>query len=284
MAAITDLSDLVNRLSGGSSGTPETIWFYKDNRTGAANTTDTPSVGVPQSLWIANGIPGTPAAGPGAAAIPVNTTAGGLLQADPSGGRQKWIVSFEAHSSVAGMLMLYDRLFHVSGLSGTTITAQAVQGSPASPALTRYTNGSGNIAWVEVYAAIGGTGRTFTVDYTDQSGNTGNTSLAAAIGGTGELNDAMVLLPIPLASGDSGVQAIKEVLLSASTGTAGNFGVTIAHPLITVPIEQAGRSSSRGVNNGLPVEVLTDACLSLAWWPSDATAPQIYGRVTMVEA
>jgi hypothetical protein len=36
MTAITNLSDLVNRITGGNSGSPEAIWFGKTGRVAGA--------------------------------------------------------------------------------------------------------------------------------------------------------------------------------------------------------------------------------------------------------
>ena len=217
MTAITDLSDLVNRMTGGNSGTPENLFFHKAARV-AGVTADATIAGRPASLWRYDGQPSagiTPTTG----AIPDNTTDGGLKQADPGGGRQKWLVSAGAMSLSAGSLILYDRLFHEGGLSGTTTTAQDVQTTTPSPALTRYTNGVGNLAWIEIYTIIGTTATTVTMNYVDQDGNTAVTSPATTIGGTGFREVSRVIF-LPLAAGDSGVRAVESVDLLATTGTA----------------------------------------------------------------
>jgi hypothetical protein len=41
MAAITDLSDLINRQSGGNSGTPESVFFFKVPRVAGVAATAT---------------------------------------------------------------------------------------------------------------------------------------------------------------------------------------------------------------------------------------------------
>ena len=169
MTALTDLSDLVNKATGGNSGTPENLWFHKQARVGGAAAT-APIAGRPASLWTYDGQPAAGAT-PTSAAICDNTTNGGLKQTDPGGGRQKFLYGAWATGLVAGTLVLYDRLLHIGGLSGTTATAQNVQTTTPSPALTRYTNGSGNMAWAEIYTIIGTTGSTITMSYVDQDGN-----------------------------------------------------------------------------------------------------------------
>lgn len=282
MTALVDLSDLINRASGGNSGTPETKFFFKTARDSGAAATAL-IAGRPASLWRYEGQPSA-GVNPTTAAIPDNTTAGGLKQADPGGGRQKWLTGFTASSLTAGTLVLYDRLLHIGGLSGTVTTAQNVQTTTPTPALTRYTDGAGNIAWAEIYTIIGTTATTISMSYVDEADNV-QSGTATTFGGTAfrEVSRAIFL---PLAAGDSGIKAVRTVTVLATTGTAGNFGVTIAHPLATVTIGAAGVTGWRDFVTGLPgiPEIKTDACLSLLWIPSNTTAPELFGAVSSVEA
>jgi len=277
MAAIADLSAIVNRATGGNSGTPETIFFSKNGRVGGAVAT-TPIAGRPASLWTYDGFPG-PGAAPGAVAVPTNATAGGLLQADPGGSRQKWLLQAFATGLNGGTLILYDRLLHISGLSGTTTTAQSVGGT-----LTRYTNGQGNIVFIEIYTIIGTTGTTVTMQYTDQAGNSPQVGPAVTIGGTG-FREVTRALFLPVSSGDSGVRGVTDIDLLASTGTAGDIGVTVAHPLAFIEIGAAGAAGWRDFATGMPglPEILTDACLAFVWVPNSAAVPEIFGAISSVE-
>jgi hypothetical protein len=85
----------------------------------------------------------------------------------------------------------------------------------------------------EIYTAVGATARTFTITYTDPDNNAGIVSPATSVfGGTGDREAARVF-DIPLAAGDKGLKAVESVTLSASTGTAGNWGITLYYPLKT---------------------------------------------------
>lgn len=277
MAALADLSDLVNRRTGGNSGTPEDIWIFKDPRADSAAVAATVA-GRMTSLWRYNGCPSNGAV-PTTVAIPDNATAGGVRQTDPGGGRTKWLLGGSFVALAPGVLVLYDRLAHIGSLSGTSTSAQTVGGT-----LTRYTGGLGNEIWVEVYTQLGTTGTTVTASYTDQDGNSGSTTPATTIGGTG-FREAERIIRLPYASGDTGVQACASVTLAGTTGTAGNFGVTIAHPLMVVPIPVAGVGVTRNlIFDGGPVEVATDACLAWAWLANGTTAPQVHGALHFVEA
>lgn len=279
MTAITDLSDLVNRATGGSSGAPENVWFHKTSRVAGAAPT-APTAGRMVSLWRFDGQPAGGAT-PTTVAVPDNTTAGGLLQTDPAGGRQKWMTHLGACGLAGGTLVLYDRLLHIGSLDGTVITAQTVGGS-----LTRYTSGAGNFAFAEVYTTVGATGRTITMSYSNTTPTSGRTSIATTFGGTGFREDTRAVL-MPLQSGDTGISAVASVTISATTGTAGNFGVTVGHPLAYVPLAAtSGGVGWRDFTTGLPgfPEVLTDACLAFLFLPQTVTVPEFFGSVSFVES
>lgn len=281
MAALTDLSDLINRQTGGNSGTPENIFFHKVPRVAGAAAT-VPIIGRAASLWQYEGMPSGGAV-PTTAAIPARTTTGALPFTAPGGTREKWLIGASITPTIAGVFLLYDRLFHIGGLSATLTTAQTVQGATPTPALTRNTGGAGNFAFYEIYTAIGTTSVTLTMTYTDQDGNTGQTS-TINIGGT-SFREVTRAQRIPLAAGDSGIRAIDNVQLSATTTTAGNFGITIGQPLAWVPVHSIGSMGWRDYTTGLPgIPALNpDACLALLFIPTSAAAPELFGSLAFVE-
>lgn len=276
MAAISDLSDLINRLTGGASGTPESLWWHKQaRRAGAAPAT--PVAGRWTSLWTYDGQPCAGAV-PTTVAVPDNTTDGGLKQTDPGGGREKWLVGGGATGLSGGLLMIYDRLLHIGGLDATVTTTQTVGGT-----LTRYTGGAGNFIAIEIYTQIGASSTTVLANYTDQGGAAGATPLVA-FGNTG-FREAERMLFLPLASGDTGVQGVTNVDLTATTGTAGNFGVTVGHPLAFCEVPGVGMGPWRSYIDGHGItEIETDACLAMAWIPQGAVIPELMGNIVMVEA
>lgn len=280
MAALTDLSDLIHRLTGGSSGSPETqFWFKTPRVSGVAATA--PIAGRLQSMWTYDGYPAGGAV-PTTAAIPDRTTTGALTFTAPGGSREKFLISAGVVPSATGVFLLYDRLFHIGGLSGTSTSAQTVQGSPASPALTRNTGGVGNIAWAEIYTIIGTTGTTLTMNYVDQDNNSASSTINIGATNFREVTRAQ---RIPLAAGDSGIRSVTSVQLTATTGTAGNFGITIAQPLAWIPVGAAGVGGWRDYTTGLPgiPAIHTDACLALAYIVTGTTAPELWAAATFVE-
>ena len=289
MANVSDLSDLVNLLTiTGSTSGAESLFFHKVAYISGAAATAV-IAGRPASLWTYSGQPshgttGDIAASGTTGSIPTNTSDGALKQRNATSGKEKWLVSANIGAHVQGTLILYDRLYHNHNLSGTTTTEQNVQGSPASPVLTRYTDGEGNFVFAEIYTQIGATSRTITMSYTNQAGTAGQTSVATDIGNTNFREVSRVIF-LPLASGDTGVQAVKSVTLSATTGTAGNFGITIGHPIAYVHVSVAGVSGWRDFSTGLPglMKIPDNAHLALIWIGSTTTAPDVFGNLVFVE-
>jgi hypothetical protein len=265
MTAYANLSEYVNRKTGGNSGAPEFGMVHKESRVAGAAAA-APIAGRFSSLWEYEGQPAHGAA-PGAVAAPDNTTNGSWKHTAPGGGRQKWLDYIWGQLTAAGTLVIYDRLLHISGLDGTVTTAQTVGGS-----LTRNTGGIGNQIWVEIYTQIGATGTTITASYTDQDGNSGQTSVATSIGATG-LREAQRMIPLSLAAGDYGVRAVASVTLAATTGTAGNFGVTVLRPIAIIGVSQGGVGGARSFIDGAMPDIST-SCLAAMFLPNAVTVPQ----------
>jgi hypothetical protein len=281
MAAITDISDLINRQSGGNSGTPENIFFHKVPRVAGIAATS-PVAGRGCSLWEYDGMPAKGAV-PTVGEIPTKSTNGAIPFTAAGGGRDKHLIGASITPLTAGVFLLYDRLFHEGGLNATLTSAQTIQGSPASPALTRNTGGAGNIAFYEIYTIIGTTSTTLTMTYTNQAG-TGSRTSTINIGAT-SFREATRMQRIPLAAGDSGIRAIEQIQLSATTGTAGNFGITIAQPLAWIPVGAGGTMGWRDYTTGLPGIPVIDpnACLALMFIAGSGTAPELFGSLATIE-
>lgn len=174
-------------------------------------------------------------------------------------------------SGISGICVILADILNVSGgLDGTIITAQTTNLPTA--ALTRYTSGEGVMAGIIVYTIIGTTATTFTVSYTNQAGTSGRTSTATAIGGT-NFREVNVLLPIPLAAGDTGIRSVESVTLAGTTGTIGNFGVCLFKPLAMLSMESfTGVSPLDMVSTGGVIgqfaEINSNACFSLLCVPN----------------
>lgn len=265
MGAISTLSSYLSNLA-----TPDqTVTFARGESTSAI------VAGQWQDLFIGVGPAG---AAPGAAAVPTNATLGSLEQADGGSGVVRALGGFLSAANVhAGTLVLCDRLSHQSGLSGIVSTAQTT--NLATAALTRYTSGVGVMAGLTIYTAVGTGAATVSVSYTNTVPTAGQTSPTRSFFAFTGQNRAGRFIPLPLVAGDLGVKSVESVTLSATTGTAGNFGVTLYKPLAFFPLDTTTprpMSYFDGMIGGLP-EIVDGACLFWLFMPreGDGTAPQV---------
>jgi hypothetical protein len=190
---------------------------------------------------------------------------------------------FNTSTFGAGGMLLVDLLNVSGGLNGTLTTAQTTNLPTA--ALTRYTSGEGVMAGIVVYTIIGTTATTVTISYTNSSGVSGRTSTATTFGGSG-FREVGVLLPIPLQAGDTGVESIESVTVTATTGTAGNFGVCLYKPLAMISLESATGtmpldSVSTGCIIGSLAEIDPDACLTISVFSAISTS--LTGAIILTE-
>ena len=246
--AITDLNLVVAALANG-----QVRELYKD-------TVTSEGAGTWHSLWKVAGNPGA-GANPGslAGAIPTDATLGAFAFNNPTGGQLAYLMRLAASGSIIGKLILYDRLWHNSTMSGTQTTTDTTLG--AVPALTRPdANGAGTELWGEIYTAIGATGATLNVRYTNQAGTTLQVATYAHPANAESVGQ---MFPLILTAGDTGVRAATAYHWSGTTGTAGDFGLTILRRLAEVPLTLANVGVVHDFAAlGLP-RIYDDACLSM---------------------
>jgi hypothetical protein len=185
-------------------------------------------------------------AAPTSAVVPDHDTLGALGQRNPAGGSQLSIIGARFSALNPGNYLICDRLVHHGGLSGTDVLTQSV----STPALTRHTSGEGVMIGLTIYTQIGNTATSVSASYTNQAGTPLRTTPLVAIGGAG-FREAGRLLILPLQSGDTGVRAVADVTLSGTTGTIGNFGVTLFKPLYAICVsDTSGVLSAAGFITG----------------------------------
>ena len=190
------------------------------------------AVGQYHSLWRATGQPGQGAI-PTAAANCNQSTVGGMRFSQQTAPAQSYLAYLEAASSLsAATLEVHDRLRHMGGLNGTLTTAQPVgldfNGVTADNMAERI--GDANYSdiqwWLEWYTDTGATVTTATVAVTYNDGTTGNlTGVSLAATRRASFMQSLNGL-IPAAAAGKFIRAVNTVTLSATTGAAGNFGVT----------------------------------------------------------
>lgn len=219
------------------------------------------------SLWRATGQPGQGAT-PAAAAVCDNTLTGAMgfaQQVAPATSYGAWANAMCSNSAMT--LEIHDRLMHMGGLNGTLTTAQTVNldvnANLASGNIDKR-KGDSNFSdiqwWLEWYTATGSTAVTATVSVTYNDGTSG--TLSASLAAT---RPASFMLPlnglIPAAAAGKYIRDVDSVQLSATTGTAGSFGVTATRPRMTMPLPLANKMEVFDwAALGLP-EVANSSCL-----------------------
>lgn len=228
-----------------------------------------------ESLWLTAGNPVAGVA-PGSAngVVPTDTTTGSIPFSAAGGSDTTYISNVQMLGATAGMLIISDRLWANSTLSGTVATAQTW----TFPGLTRSTSGVGVRMWLEIYTATGSTAATATALYTNQAGTPGQSATAALIASP----VAGQMIPFILQSGDTGVQAVSQVTLSVSTGTAGNFGITLTNELALIPLIANVPVAFNAWDVGLPV-VDPAACLSFKMHCTTTSTGIIGGSIELVQ-
>lgn len=217
------------------------------------------------SMWRATGQPGQGAI-PAAAANCNHLTTGAIGFAQQTAPTTSYGAYLEGvFSNNAMTLEIHDRLMHMGGLNGTLTTAQTVgidfNGITADNMVKRI--GDANYSdiqwWLEWYTATGATAVTATVAVTYNDGTTGNLTVSlAATRPAGQMIPLNGL--IPSAAGKF-IRGVTSVTLSATTGTAGSFGVTATRPRMSQSCPLANfKSSSDWAGLGLP-EIYNSSCL-----------------------
>ena len=228
------------------------------------------------SYWAQGGLPGAGAAqGSVNGAVPDDATAGAILFNNPAAPALTYLARLGlALSPGNGMFELYDRLWHNSGLSGVVATAQAI----AQPALTRSADGVGVELYAEWYAPTGATAVNATASYT----NTDNVAGRLATAAFPASPVAGQMVPFNLAAGDRGIRSVQSLTLSATTGTAGNFGLTLFKNVVEVPSGANVGQSFDAYDLGLP-QIPNDACLAMMVLLNQTAVPSVNGSFVLAQ-
>lgn len=269
---ITNRDQLIDALANNSSR-------IVINKASIANA----AVGQYHSLWRANGQPG-PGAIPTAAANCNQSTTGGMKFSQQTDPVKSYLAYLEAVSSTSASTMeVHDRLMDRGGLNGTLTTAQAAgidfDGVTADNMVERI--GDANYSdiqwWLEWYDDTGSTATTATVAVTYSDGTTGNLT-AVSLAATRRASFMQPLNGlIPAAAAGKFIRAVNTVTLSASTGTAGNFGVTATRlrGTLFMPIANAKFSADWA---SLPINTIPNsACPFIVMLPSTTITGTLRG-------
>jgi hypothetical protein len=202
-----------------------------------------------QSFWYLGGFPSSGAA-PATTAngTPLTSSTslvqGQLYRSNPgSSATGNYIGRFSGCSSVAGTLILADRLLQCGGITTgaaiavTTTTAQTIN-TTTLPARdkTGTTNGVGVLGAVEISAATGAAAPVLTLGYTNSTGTASRsgTNLIPTINST----PTGGFYPIILQAGDVGMQSVQTITIGTSL-VSGSVCVVLYRPLVALELPGA---------------------------------------------
>jgi hypothetical protein len=224
-------------------------------------------VGQYCSLWRATGVPAQGAI-PGAAAYCTKALTGAVGFDNQTGPATSYLAYHNLLCGTANTnLEIHDRIAHMGGLNGTLLTAQTVgidlltiNAGGAVPAARRGDANYSDITWfLEWYTSTGATASNATVNVTYDDGSTGNLAVIA-VGGTAIA--ASQCRPLVPAVNGRFIRGVNNVTLSASTGTAGSFGVTATRQIAGMSVPVANKIEVFDwAQLGLP-EIPNDACIA----------------------
>lgn len=219
------------------------------------------------SLWRATGQPGQGAI-PAAASVCTNALVGAMNFTQQNAPATSYGAYMEVATGNAAMTVeIHDRIAHMGGLSGTVTTAQTVGidlSSLLSTSNVAARIGDDNYSdvqwWLEWYAATGLPVVTATIAAVYDDGTAANIVVSLATARPASFTLSLNGL-IPAAQSGKYIRGITSVTLSATTGAAGNFGVTATRPRMTIgsPIANM-KSIADWAQLGLP-EIKNSACL-----------------------
>lgn len=250
------------------------------------------AAGLIFSLWRATGQPGQGAI-PTAAAVCTKALPGAINFTNQTSPVESYFgyISVTNTNNSGMSLMMRDRIAHQAGLALNVSPAAQTTNLPIdlqtlAPAAARIGAADwSDIEWfLDVYADGGATASNATINVTYNNGTTGNLNVIA-VGGTLRAGRSISLTPfIPAAQQGLFIRGINSVTLSASTGTAGNFGFTARRHKFKMPMSTANLATDRDWAGLRLAEVPNDACLELQVICSTTSTGAIRGEGDIIHA
>jgi len=233
------------------------------------------------SIWRATGQPAQGGIPTTAAACNSDTVGrvGFTQQTSPA---TSYLAQIAVNASNSAMSWeIHDRLAHRGGLVLNVTTPQAVDLDLDLLGISSDRIGDSNYGdvqtWLEVYADGGATASNATINVTFNDDTDGNLNVQA-VGGTIRASNCFSVDSLrTLAQQGLNIKRINTVTLSASTGTAGNFGFTFTRPRAYVPTLLSNKSEVYDWSMlGLP-EIPNGSCLQFMVIPSTTSSGTLRG-------
>lgn len=219
------------------------------------------------SLWKLASVPvagaNPPAYTAGSGYTPTKATTGAFNFTNPVSGETRVLQGAIAGSTV-GTLYLYDRIWACSGFGTVVTTAQNVTTPGTLPAGRDPGNGIDVWPMGEVYTAPGATTATWTLTGTDAAGNTGRTWTYTHPANAETVGQMFRFFPGGASPATTmGIRQVTSFQCSASSGTAGDIGITLVRVIATIPLSIVSLATTMDYAQFGRAVVYDDACLAL---------------------
>lgn len=204
--------------------------------------------------------------------IPTDATAGAIPIRAFTGANTGYLLTFDASNAQAGVLSIYDRLWH-AGTFVTTALATLTCTGALTPDRVPDDDWSQLELWLEIVAAAGATATTLTVSY--QDGN--NVTQTATLDSNLSSFPANRMMPFRLANG-SGIQKVNSVTVGGATGTL-TFNLIIQRNIVdhTTVSAGVGRPKKGPFETGMP-RVYDNSCLAAMFFATTTSTGVMFAE------
>jgi hypothetical protein len=237
--------------------------------------------GRPFSYWHVAGVPGSGVFSGTLNGVALSGAITGAIPFPEPAGNNTYLARFQGQSTIAGTLLLCDRIWHNGGYTITSTGSQSIT-SPTWP--QRDANGvalgEGLLCAVEVVGTTGAGTPTITIGYTNSAGTASrtatniNATVASSVGGT--------FYMIGLQTGDTGIRSIQSLTLSVSW-TSGIISLVVYRVLATLEIAAALTSNAvDSLTSGFP-RCYDGTVPFLVFIPSTTTTSNVMGQVVWTQ-
>jgi len=178
------------------------------------------------------------AGNPGAGSLAIGNTANGVVPTDATagypvlrafgGGNTGYLDNIQWGNTVAGRLILYDRLFNSGSHALTPTGTVNLSAQPSYSGRLPGTAYEGLEIFLEINTVVAASAVTVAVNYTNEAGTTGRSTGASA---SLSAFTTRRLIPMPLQAGDKGVQKIEGFTIGGTAAATGNFNIVVARRL-----------------------------------------------------
>lgn len=235
----------------------------------------------PISYWGVGGNPGPGSWDSTLNGVSLTAPIAGQIPFDNPVSGNTYLARLQAQATIAGQLLLCDRLWHNGGITITSTSPQAIA-SPAWPSrdANGLTAGTGVFIGVEVSAGAGAGTPTLTLDYTNSDGVAGRTGTNVIP--TAASPNANTFYEIGVQAGDVGVRSVQNFTLSASW-SSGTINLVAYRVLAAMELQLAQTSNAiDAITGGFP-RLFDGTVPFFLFVPSTTTTTGISGTLNFAQ-